>query len=233
MSSRLALFAFFLFVALMSLHLYLHTEQQHSRKDAWEVVEEDPPVARESTPNKLPQNGDIIFQISQSSQSKAIQIATASRYSHMGIIYEKDGDLFVYEAVQPVKLTPMNTWIKRGEKGHYVIKRLKDAEKILTEKALLKMKEVGDKFMGKDYDLYFGWSDDKLYCSELVWKIYQRGVGIEIGQLERMSDLDLEDEIVRKKMKERYGDHIPMDEKVISPASMFDSEQLELVFRNE
>ncbi len=33
------------------------------------------------------QNGDIIFQESKSSQSKAIQLATNSRYSHMGIIY--------------------------------------------------------------------------------------------------------------------------------------------------
>ena len=31
-------------------------------------------------------NGDIIFQTSKSSQSKAIQLATNSKYSHMGII---------------------------------------------------------------------------------------------------------------------------------------------------
>jgi hypothetical protein len=35
------------------------------------------------------QNGDIIFQPSQSKQSKAIQIATKSKYSHCGIIYKK------------------------------------------------------------------------------------------------------------------------------------------------
>lgn len=62
------------------------------------------------------QNGDIIFQTSKSSQSKAIQLATNSKYSHMGIIYETDGQFFVYEAVQPVKLTKLNDWIKRGEK---------------------------------------------------------------------------------------------------------------------
>lgn len=31
-------------------------------------------------------NGDIIFQTSKSNQSKAIQLATDSKYSHMGII---------------------------------------------------------------------------------------------------------------------------------------------------
>ena len=33
-----------------------------------------------------PQTGDIIFQISRSSQSKAIQLATHSDYSHTGML---------------------------------------------------------------------------------------------------------------------------------------------------
>jgi hypothetical protein len=68
------------------------------------------------------QNGDIIFQTSKSGQSKAIQLATGSKYSHMGIVYKQGNDFFVYEAVQPVKLTPLKDWIKRGENGHYVVK---------------------------------------------------------------------------------------------------------------
>ena len=171
-------------------------------------------------------NGDIIFQTSKSSQSKAIQLATKSKYSHMGIIYEIDGQFFVYEAVQPVKLTLLKDWISRGKNRHYVIKRLKNANKILTDETLVKMKQAGEKFKGKKYDLYFEWSDDKIYCSELVWKIYKEATGIEIGKLEELSTFDLTNEIVRQKMKERYGENIPLDEKVISPASMFNSIEL-------
>ncbi|HLQ25603.1 MAG TPA: hypothetical protein VK138_06915, partial [Acidiferrobacterales bacterium] len=36
-------------------------------------------------------DGDIIFHTSQSAQSIAIQKATHSRYSHMGIIFFRDG----------------------------------------------------------------------------------------------------------------------------------------------
>src|SRR5690606_9813334 len=78
------------------------------------------------------QDGDIIFHTSTSSQSKAIQAATHSKYSHMGIIYHMDNGIYVFEAVQPVKLTPLKDWIKRGKGQHYVVKRLKNAEKILT-----------------------------------------------------------------------------------------------------
>ena len=172
------------------------------------------------------ENGDIIFQTSKSSQSKAIQLATNSKYSHMGIIYENDGQYFVYEAVQPVKLTPLIKWINRGENGHYVIKRIKNSENILTDRVINEMKVYGEKFKGKPYDVYFEWSDDKIYCSELVWKIYKEVANIEIGKLERLSDFDLSNEIVRDKVKERYGDNVPMNEKVISPAEMFNSDKL-------
>ena len=175
---------------------------------------------------RIVQNGDIIFQTSKSSQSRAIQLATNSKYSHMGIIY-KDGELvYVYEAVQPVKMTPLQAWIKRGESGHYVIKRLKNADEVLTSTVLNKMKQVGEKYKGKSYDIYFEWSDDQIYCSELVWKIYKQAANLEIGQLEQLLDFDLSHELVRAKMKERYGNKIPMNELVISPATMFNSELL-------
>jgi len=171
-------------------------------------------------------NGDLIFQTSLSSQSKAIQIATKSKYSHCGIIYKNGTNFYVFEAVQPVKLTPLDKWIARGKDGKFVIKRIKNADKILSASTLEKMKQVGDQFTGKSYDLTFEWSDDKIYCSELIWKIYQRATGLEIGKLEKLNDFDLTNEAVKLKMKERYGNQIPMDETVISPASIFDSELL-------
>jgi hypothetical protein len=43
------------------------------------------------------QSGDIIFQVSTSAQSRAIQMATNSPYSHMGMIYIENGQIFVFE----------------------------------------------------------------------------------------------------------------------------------------
>jgi uncharacterized protein YycO len=177
-------------------------------------------------------NGDLIFQTSLSGQSKAIQVATHSQYSHCGIIYKDGNDFFVFEAVQPVKRTPLDKWIARGENGKFVIKRLKNAAQILTPTTLQKMKQIGDKFTSKNYDLTFEWSDNKIYCSELIWKVYQRATGLEVGKLQKLSDFDLTNEAVKKKMTERYGNKIPMNEIVISPASIFESELLTTVKAN-
>lgn len=178
------------------------------------------------------QNGDIIFQTSTSSQSKAVQEATKSKYSHMGMIFVEEGKTFVFEAVQPVKLTPLKKWIQRGEGSHYTVKRLRNAEQILTPSVLQQMKAIGKTYLGKNYDLYFEWSDERIYCSELVWKIYKNAAGLEIGKPGQLKDFDLSGENVKLKLKERYGNKIPLDEKVISPVSMFNSEKLITIYKN-
>jgi hypothetical protein len=178
--------------------------------------------------NKL-KEGDIIFQTSLSRQSKAIQLATDSKYSHCGIIFKNKGKYYVYEAIQPVKQTALDKWIQRGKDGKFVIKRLVNGDRILTSDIIKKMKDIGQEFKGKNYDSTFEWSDENIYCSELVWKIYKRSTGLEIGELQKLREFDLTDSDVKKMMKERYGEIIPLDETVISPASIFKSELLETV----
>lgn len=179
----------------------------------------------------VPQNGDIVFHTSTSNQSRAIQLATSSPYSHMGIVYLQDREPFVFEAIQPVKSTPLDEWIDRGEDGHFVVKRLRDASRRLTPDVLERMKSVGDAMVGKDYDLYFEWSDRRIYCSELVWKIFDRAAGVRIGELQTLSDFDLSHPVVAGKIQERFGSRPPADEVVISPAAMFESPELVTVYQ--
>ena len=182
----------------------------------------------------LPQlkDGDMIFQSSISPQCKAVQLATGSPYSRCGLIFHENGKPYVLKAIQPVTVTGLADWIARGKNKHYVIKRLKEADKVLSADVLAKMKGIGEEFLGKNYDGTFEWSDNKIYCSELIWKIYQRGAGIEVGKLEKLKDFDLSSAEVKSKLKERYGNRIPLEETVISPGSIFNSELLTTVASN-
>ncbi|MCL2310731.1 MAG: YiiX family permuted papain-like enzyme [Proteobacteria bacterium] len=167
--------------------------------------------------------GDIIFHTSRSAQSQAIQQATGSRYSHMGLILFRQGAPYVFEASATVKYTPLAEWIARGSGKHYVVKRLKNAEQILTPDALEKLHKTANTFAGKPYDLTFEWSDERIYCSELVWKIYDRALDIRIGKLQKIREFNLDAPAVKQKIRERYGDKIPLEETVISPQAMFES----------
>jgi hypothetical protein len=55
----------------------------------------------------------------------------------------------------------------------------------------------------------------------LVYKIYKLGAGIEVGKLQKLSEFDLSNPIVKAKLVERYGTKIPLDEPVISPGAIF------------
>ena len=177
-------------------------------------------------------DGDLIFQTSKSTQSVAVQRATGSPYSHMGLIIHRKGVPLVFEAAGKVSYTPLEKWIARGEGKRYVVKRLRGAEAQLTPEVIEKARATLQKFEGKPYDLAFEWSDRRMYCSELVWKIYDRVLGVRIGELQKLKEFNLEDPAVRAKMRERYGDDVPLEEPVISPAAMFDSPLLELVSEN-
>jgi Permuted papain-like amidase enzyme, YaeF/YiiX, C92 family len=147
----------------------------------------------------------------------------------MGIVLLKNGKPFVFEAVATVRYTPLQKWIKRGKDSHFVVKRLTNAAEVLTPANIARLHQSADTFEGKPYYLTFEWSDTRIYCSELVWKMYQKALGLEIGKIQRLREFRLDDPVVRQKLKERYGDRIPLDEPVISPVAMFNSTLLQVV----
>jgi hypothetical protein len=165
-------------------------------------------------------DGDLIFHTSRSAQSAAIQRATHSPYSHVGIVLYRDGKPYVFEAVATVRYTPLADWIARGEGGRYVVKRLTHG---VSPAEAEKLRAAARSFEGKPYDLYFEWSDQRIYCSELIFKMYQQALGVQLGGLQKLREFDLTDPVVRAKMRERYGSDVPLDEPVISPGAQFAS----------
>ncbi|MBA2611283.1 MAG: YiiX family permuted papain-like enzyme [Bacteroidetes bacterium] len=171
-------------------------------------------------------NGDIIFIVNPSGQGKAIQLATKSKYTHVGIIFFEDGKEYVYHAVEPVMRSPLNEFTSMSADGTYEIKRLKD-QSLLTPEAIIKMLSDAKSKLGTHYDLGFSWDDKQLYCSEFVWKVYNKTLNLSIGALRPLKEFDLTHPAVKQKMEERYGKNIPMDEKMISPGDMYNSNLLE------
>ena len=205
----------------------LYITKQFFPNDPFSKTTVENPKLKDTLLDKI-KAGDLIFQTSESSQCEAVRIATNSKFSHCGIVYILDGKRFVFEAVQPVKLTPLDEWIQHGKDQDFLIKRLKDTT-ALTPTTIEKMEIYSRNFLNSDYDSYFGWSDDKMYCSELIWKIYKNGAGIELCPLQKLKDFNLTDSKVKAKLKERYGNNIPLEEAVVSPSNIVDSKLLKTV----
>jgi uncharacterized protein YycO len=171
-------------------------------------------------------DGDIIFQTTSGATGKAIQLGTHSIYNHCGVLFFENNTWMIYEAVQPVGKISLNDFNKRG-KG--IVKRLKDATTVLTPIAITKLKNVFKTYENKNYDEAYNWSDDKMYCSELVYKLYFNALQIELCKLRTLGDFDLSNSLVKEKLNEKYSNHIPLNEPMVAPSDLYNSIVLDFV----
>lgn len=173
-------------------------------------------------------DGDIILHTSKSNQSKMIQDVTGSKYSHVGIIYNKDGKTYVMEAVQPVKMTPIDEFISRGVDSKYTvvryIRKLDDRQKKM-------MYDYASAQLGKNYDSKFQWSESSMYCSELVFKIYYNA-GIQLCDIHQFKDYNLSSEDVQNTIKVRYNTEINPNELIVTPVDLYNGLSTGVVFDN-
>jgi hypothetical protein len=166
-------------------------------------------------------NGDIVFQGGNSTQAKAVKAATHSPWSHVGLVYFNQGKPWVIEAVQPVKATPLAHFIARNPRAFYAM-RLKDAHQYINAETTLKAQQYSKQLIGKNYDPYFRWSDDRIYCSELVWKIYKYATGLELCKPRILSSYHLHHPTVQALIKKRYGSmgKLPINELAVAPSDI-------------
>jgi hypothetical protein len=143
-----------------------------------------------------------------------------------------EGEPMVYEAVQPVRLGNLNDWIQRNEQGKYVVKRHVKSDSLFTEEKLKEITSFYKEHLNKDYDIKFAWSDKDMYCSELVWKLYDEVLDTKIGELQLLEQLDDSHPAVKQKLKELFGNEIPWKETVVSPQSLFEHPDLVTIFKN-
>jgi hypothetical protein len=170
--------------------------------------------------------GDVVFLVAAIPHTDPVLLATKSNYGHVGIILRHNGQLMFFEAVSPVKYTPIESWLKKQEGRRFVVKRLRNADGVLTGSTLSRLDSLASTFEGRPYDSRYNWSDEKLYCSELVWKLYHRIVGIDLCSLRKLKDYDLTSPDVQEKLRERFPEGVPLEETVVSPQDLFESTSL-------
>ena len=172
------------------------------------------------------QTGDIIFQVSSSSQAPAVALASNSPITHVGIISVVGDRVTVIEAVEPVREIPIESFIDHG--SLWGVHRLKDQPKNANWSK--KVIRAARAMKGKHYDGLFQWGDDRIYCSELVWKAYSRGAGIDLVEPQRVGDLNLSLAPVQSLIKRRMGGKkLNLDEKIVTPGALHESDKLEMV----
>ncbi|VAW62595.1 hypothetical protein MNBD_GAMMA11-2736 [hydrothermal vent metagenome] len=175
--------------------------------------------------NYSPENGDILFQsLPDSELTRAIEGATNSPYSHTGIVINKKGTWYVREAVGPVTDTRLYLWIARGRNADFAAYRLK-AQYASSIPAFIKESE---KYLGLPYDIFFELDDEKIYCSELVYKSFRDATQQPLGKLIKLKDLDWKSH--RNFIESIETNGIPYERQIITPEDLSRASQLEKVY---
>lgn len=168
-------------------------------------------------------DGDLVFHASASEQARFLRVATGSTLTHVGLIDVRGDEAWVVEAVQPVRVTRLAAFRDRYGDPRVAVKRvpgLDDADRASVVKQ-------ARKWVGGDYDRRFDWSDARMYCSELVWKAYDRALGLQIAAVRTFGDHALFRVLASTDFaRARWGDGGPDPAmKVVSPADLFAAEE--------
>ena len=168
------------------------------------------------------QNGDLIFRRGTSIESHIVLLTDQnSEYSHIGMIYKINGELFVIHTVPKendadpgyIKLEPINNFLSEGKATRVAVYRLiqNSSEKINIASSYVYNCYFKKLCFDNNYDLA---TDAQLYCTELIWKAYKRaGVDLVCSRLRNINFI-----ITNKIM--------------IMPSSIIESKLLKKVYSN-
>ena len=176
-----------------------------------------------------PTEGDILFQSLPNAAGMdlvdAIEGSTNSPYSHCGMVFQEGGEWKVIEAIGPVKITPLKSYVARGRGGKVWAYRLDESNRKHVPAALAAMR----KDLGKPYDPRYRFDDEAIYCSELIWRGWKSASGKELGKAVTLGSLNWEPYQPVIEAIEGRG-NLPLDREMITPRDMAKAKELSLVF---
>jgi len=169
-------------------------------------------ISIESMPDRnnllLPEllDGDIVFRKGRSLVSAVVMMNDPSTaYSHVGIVVHIDGEPFVVHAVpgepdengeEIVRCDKTADFLSIDKASRYAVYRLCRDTAGFSARAASKAMEYYEKNLAFDkaFDIR---SDERLYCTELVWKAYlSSGINLTGNRFARLSMNLLADSLI-------------------------------------
>jgi uncharacterized protein YycO len=171
-------------------------------------------------------DGDVVFQKIPGETGDRIAAITASPVTHCGIVIVENDEVKIIDAADVVKSSPVKEWISNGVEKKFALAR---NESIPADKADNIIKEA-EKMKGKPYDFQYEWDEEKVYCSELVYKSYERGAGIKLCGFKKLGELEYRghEEFIKTLM----DGQLPLDRQMITPADIYTSGELKMVYND-
>ena len=172
--------------------------------------------------------GDVLLQPRSCWSCTLIEEQEGSIYSHIGMVIAVEPELKVIDALGTVKMQSFEAFDSGTEKGQKIsVRRLvrEDAVEFLQDHKEKFLQYYRVMFDGLKYDHDFLWNnfdengDEKMYCSEMLTKLLQGFMGIEVGTRRMKFDKNREQWI-------KYFRGLPPDGKIGNSPAVFEQSHL-------
>ncbi|EGV2901855.1 YebB family permuted papain-like enzyme [Salmonella enterica] len=175
------------------------------------------------------ETGDIVFTCIGSSLFSEVSTASRCWCNHVGVIMGHNGeDYLVAESRIPFScVTTLSQFIQRSVRLHYAVRRLRGG--LTTEQKLSVVEQVPSRLY-KFYHTGFNYNSSRQFCSKFVFDIYRDALDISVGRVETFGQL-LKRNPEAKLFFWRcwFLGFVPWERKTVTPASLWQSPELELI----
>jgi hypothetical protein len=117
-------------------------------------------------------------------------------------------------------------WIKQARDRHYDVFRLGEKYKENIPEFI----KAARKYLGRPYDIRYRMDDEKIYCSELIFKGYRDATGEQLGKLVKFGDLKW---VRHTPVILAIEGSIPINRIMITPRNLSEAKQLDKVFSSK
>ncbi len=162
-----------------------------------------------------PRDGDIVLQsLPRGELVDAIEGVTRSPWSHCGVVVHENHCWWVVESIGHVRRTLLPLWIIRGRHGRFEAYRptaVLPPDDETLHRAL-------DHYMGRPYDYHYAPGGSEIYCSELVFDAFRDAYGLQLGEWQRLGDLNWKP--YERLIKWTEQGAVPLDRRIITPIGL-------------
>lgn len=230
-TTRFVLLAIPLSVVVVGAYWYVIAQNSDGGDDTSGVVETDELKPQEPAPHSI-ESGDLIFLATSGDTLETIaQLSGATRgYNHVGVAIVIGDEFYVYEVRKVVQFTTYQDWVEnKGKSRNIAVYRLEGADSILTSEAMNKLIEVARRYEGVAKDTLFQWTSEAMYNAELVWKLFDEALDIQLCGLSNPLKYNVVKSKLSSTLIDRRFSALSLSEKMVLPVDLIKSTLLQLV----
>ena len=174
--------------------------------------------------------GDLVFIRIPGHPFKQVADVTNTWTNHVGIVVSLGpAGAVVAESRIPISCcTSFRSFVGRSSQGRVAVLRL---PWLLSEEEIRRLRYAARRRLGRLYDTGFNLRSRRQFCSRFVREVLEEATGAVFGEVTTFSDLLARNPATDLRLwKVWYFGRIPWERTTITPASLYESSSLRIVF---